>query len=215
MPIDETSLAVAADTIRSGGIVVLPTDTVYGVACDPRNRDAVARIFAAKHRPAAKTLQVLFSSVDELADYALELPVPLDRLSRAFLPGAFSPICIARDDCPLVTVRTVANAHPSRTQGIRVPDSEDTLRILRVTGPLAASSANLSGGESAQTARQAADALGDSVDLYLDGGPTPGPLSSTVVASDVHGRDGIAILREGVIDQRTIRQALHDPTPAA
>ena len=215
MPIDDTALEIAARTVRDGGVIVLPTDTVYGIACDPRNRDAVAAVFAAKRRPAAKTLQVLFPSVDELADYSLELPVPLDRLSRVFLPGAFSPICVARDDCPLVTVRTVANASPGRTQGIRVPDSEDALRILRATGPLAASSANLSGGESAQTVRQAADALGDSVDLYLDGGPTPGPLSSTVVASDVHGRDGIVILREGVIGQRTIRQALHGRDRAA
>ncbi|PJM73501.1 threonylcarbamoyl-AMP synthase [Bifidobacterium primatium] len=209
MPIDEESLRLAAEAISAGEIIVVPTDTVYGVACDPRNPDAVAKIFAAKHRPAAKSLQVLFSSVDELADYALDLPVPLDRLSRRFLPGAFSPICVARDGCPLATVRVDPNMHPSRTQGIRVPDSRDTLRILRATGPLAASSANLSGGDSAQTAQQAADALGDSVALYLDGGPTPGPLSSTVVAADIHGRDGIAILREGVIDQNRIRQALH------
>ncbi|MBT1178041.1 threonylcarbamoyl-AMP synthase [Bifidobacterium callimiconis] len=209
MPIDEESLALATRLIREGELVVIPTDTVYGVACDPRNPDAVDRVFKAKHRPRAKSLQVLLASVDDIDVLNLDLPVPLDRLSAEFLPGAFSPICVARDDCELVTVRVDPHAHPSRTQGIRVPDSADTLRILAATGPLAASSANLSGRDSAQTAQQAADDLGDAIALYLDGGPTPGPLSSTVVASDPHGRDGIAILREGVIPQSRIREALH------
>lgn len=209
MPIDEESLALATRLIREGELVVIPTDTVYGVACDPRNPDAVDRVFKAKRRPRAKSLQVLLSSVDDIDALNLDLPVPLDRLSAEFLPGAFSPICVARDDCELVTVRVDPHAHPSRTQGIRVPDSADTLRILAATGPLAASSANLSGRDSAQTAQQAADDLGDAIALYLDGGPTPGPLSSTVVASDPHGRDGIAILREGVIPQSRIREALH------
>ncbi|RSX52062.1 L-threonylcarbamoyladenylate synthase [Bifidobacterium callimiconis] len=211
MPIDERSLTLAAELVRAGELVVLPTDTVYGVACDPRNADAVDRVFKAKRRPRAKSLQVLLSSVDDIDALGLDLPVPLDRLSRAFLPGAFSPICVARDECTLATVRVDPHAHPARTQGIRVPNSDDTLRILRATGPLAASSANLSGHDSAQTAQQAAADLGDAIALYLDGGPTPGPLSSTVVASDPHGRDGIAILREGVIPQASIRETLHDP----
>ncbi|KAA8830470.1 L-threonylcarbamoyladenylate synthase [Bifidobacterium tissieri] len=209
MPICEESLALAAELVQAGKLIVVPTDTVYGVACDPRNPDAVDRIFKAKRRPRAKSLQVLLASVNDIDALGLDLPVPLDRLSNEFLPGAFSPICVARDDCALATVRVDPQSHPSRTQGIRVPDSADTLRILRATGPLAASSANLSGHDSAQTAQQAAADLGDAIALYLDGGPTPGPLSSTVVASDPHGRDGITILRDGVIPQSRIREALH------
>ena len=83
-----------------------------------------------------------------------------------------------------------------------------SLRILKATGPLAASSANRSGGESAQTVEEAEAALGGAVDLYLDGGPTQGHVSSTVVAADPLARDGIAILREGVIREPVIRKAL-------
>jgi len=95
------------------------------------------------------------------------------------------------------------------TQGIRIPNSALCLAILKATGPLAASSANRSGDESAQTVQEAVDAFGSEVDLYLDGGPTQGHVSSTVVKADPYARDGIEILREGVIAQNVIRKALH------
>ena len=207
--IDDESLSLAARLIAAGELVVMPTDTVYGVACDPMNEQAVDKVFKAKRRPRAKSLQVLMASLLDLDRLGLDLPVPLDRLAARFVPGAFSPICVARDDCHLATVRVIPQAHPSRTQGVRVPDYADALRILQTTGPLAASSANRSGRDSAQTVRQAAADLGDAVSLYLDGGPTPGPVSSTVVAADPHGLDGIAVLREGVIPQSVVRQALY------
>ena len=95
------------------------------------------------------------------------------------------------------------------TQGIRIPNSALCLEILRATGPLAASSANRSGDESAQTVDEAVEAFGNQIDLYLDGGPTQGHISSTVVKADPYARDGIEILREGVIPQSMIRKALH------
>lgn len=122
--------------------------------------------------------------------------MPLNRLSAMFMPGAFSPIAVADDDCTLATVRTDP-ATGKVTQGVRIPNSAAALRVLRATGPLAATSANRSGDESAQTVDEAVQALGDAVDLYLDGGATPGHVASTVVAADPYGRDGIAILREG------------------
>ena len=114
---------------------------------------------------------------------------------------------MAREDCTLATVS--ATPQGRRTQGIRVPNSALTLRILNELGPLAASSANRSGDESAQTVQEAVDAFGSEVDLYLDGGPTQGHVSSTVVKADPYARDGIEILREGVIAQNVIRKALH------
>lgn len=205
--IDEDSLAEAAGIVRGGGLIGIPTDTVYGVACDPFSKQACDRIYEVKRRPRYKALQVLLSSVDELDALGLDLPVPLNRLAAAFLPGAFSPIAVAREDCALATVSRTPNG--TLTQGIRIPNSAPTLRILRATGPLAASSANRSGEESAQTAQEAMDSFGDAVDLYLDGGATPGHVSSTVVASDPLARDGIEILREGVIPESVIRRALH------
>ena len=180
--VNEESLAEAASVIAGGGLVVIPTDTVYGVACDPRNEAAIDRIYQVKSRPRFKALQV-------------------------FLPGAFSPIAVAREDCTLATVS--ATPQGRRTQGIRVPNSALTLRILNELGPLAASSANRSGDESAQTVEEAVQAFGDDVQLYLDGGPTQGHVASTVVAADPHERDGIVILREGVIPQPVVRKAVH------
>ena len=207
LKVTDESLAQAARVIRDGGLVVIPTDTVYGVACDPRNKAAIDRIYRLKRRPRYKALQVLLASTDQLDELGLDLPSPLNRLSAAFLPGAFSPIAEARDNCSLATVRRDP-ATGKTTQGVRIPNSAATLRILRAVGPLAATSANRSGEESAQTVDEAVEALGDAVDLYLDGGATPGHVSSTVVAADPHGRDGISILREGVIREAVIRKAL-------
>ncbi|NMM93700.1 L-threonylcarbamoyladenylate synthase [Bifidobacterium oedipodis] len=206
--IDEQSLAEAARIVQSGGLIVIPTDTVYGIACDPRNADAIARIYEAKRRPRFKALQVLLASTDQLDELGLDLPAPLNRLAAQFLPGAFSPIAVAREGCTLATLADTANGRPG-TQGIRIPNSAATLAILKATGPLAASSANRSGEQSAQSVEEAREALGDIVDLYLDGGATRGHVASTVVAADPYARDGVDILREGVIPATTIRKALH------
>lgn len=208
LKVTDESLAQAARVIRDGGLVVIPTDTVYGVACDPRNKAAIDRIYRLKRRPRYKALQVLLASTDQLDELGLDLPSPLNRLSAAFLPGAFSPIAVARPDCTLETLADTADGRPG-TQGIRIPNSVLCLAILKATGPLAASSANRSGDESAQTVQEAVDAFGSEVDLYLDGGPTQGHVSSTVVKADPYARDGIEILREGVIAQNVIRKALH------
>lgn len=206
--IDEESIAYAASLIRRGELVVIPTDTVYGIAADPANPEAIARIFSAKRRPAEKSVQVLLSSLDEMPRYGLSLPAPLDELAKRFCPGGFSPICAAKPDCPFVTVHAVENGRGSHTQGVRIPDSDDTQRILAATGPLAASSANLSGEASPQTVDDAIRAFGNAVALYLDGGPTPGPVSSTVVASDPASEYGIALIREGAIPFAKIKEML-------
>ena len=194
LKVTDESLAQAARVIRDGGLVVIPTDTVYGVACDPRNKAAIDRIYRLKRRPRYKALQVLLASTDQLDELGLDLPSPL--------------IAVARPDCTLETLADTADGRPG-TQGIRIPNSALCLAILKATGPLAASSANRSGDESAQTVQEAVDAFGSEVDLYLDGGPTQGHVSSTVVKADPYARDGIEILREGVIAQNVIRKALH------
>ena len=193
LKVTDESLAQAARVIRDGGLVVIPTDTVYGVACDPRNKAAIDRIYRLKRRPRYKALQVLLASTDQLDELGLDLP---------------SPLAVARPDCTLETLADTADGRPG-TQGIRIPNSALCLAILKATGPLAASSANRSGDESAQTVQEAVDAFGSEVDLYLDGGPTQGHVSSTVVKADPYARDGIEILREGVIAQNVIRKALH------
>lgn len=204
---DERTFEQARRIIADGGLVVMPTDTVYGVVCDPRDARAIERVYQVKGRPKYKALQVIMASVDDLDALGLTLPSPLNRLAARFLPGAFSPIAVADGTCTLATVRATPTG--ARTQGVRVPNSRVCLDILRATGPVAASSANRSGHESAQTVEEAVRAFGEDVDLYIDGGATVGHVSSTVVAADPHGRDGIEILREGVIPAAAIRRAIH------
>ena len=155
--VNDESLARAVEIIHDGGLVVIPTDTVYGVACDPRNIEAIRKVFAAKQRPKYKSLQVLLPSIESMEKLHLTLPVPLNRLAAMFMPGAFSPIAEAEDDCSLATLRHDPTTGKA-TQGVRIPNSAVALRILRATGPLAATSANRSGEESAQTVQEAADA---------------------------------------------------------
>ena len=103
--VNDESLARAVEIIHDGGLVVIPTDTVYGVACDPRNIEAIRKVFAAKQRPKYKSLQVLLPSIESMEKLHLTLPVPLNRLAVMFMPGAFSPIAEAEDDCSLATLR--------------------------------------------------------------------------------------------------------------
>ncbi|BDR52637.1 threonylcarbamoyl-AMP synthase [Bombiscardovia nodaiensis] len=205
LAVSDEALGQLAQVIESGGLAVIPTDTVYGIVCDPFSDAAIDALFEAKHRPRSKSLQVLLPSVAAIDHLGLVLPQPLDRLALAFLPGAFSPICQAHSDCRL---RTLRQEQTGRTQAVRVPDSPVCRRALAATGPLAASSANRSGQPSVQTAHEAYAQLGDAVDLYLDGGPTPGPTPSTVVAAEPGQRSGIRILRQGAIDAASIYKQL-------
>lgn len=223
--IDEDSLKRAAQLVAEGELIVVPTDTVYGVACNPFDSAAIDKLFRVKQRPRTKSIQILLPDLDGLAALGLSLPEPLQTLSDAFLPGGFSPICTAAPESNLATLRHDALPDGSErlTQGIRVPDSAPLHTILEACGPLAATSANLSGNPSATSAQEAFEALGDGVALYLDAGSTPGPVSSTVVAAvhatssdssdketaaDEATEDGVVILREGVIPARRIHEVL-------
>lgn len=212
--INEESLQLAAQIINAGGVIVVPTDTVYGVACDPFNEDAVVKIYQLKRRPRTKALQILMSSVSDLEKLGLYLPSPLDVLAEKFLPGGYSPIARAKKDSVATRLATLCKADESSeqnkiqaeaTQGVRVPDCPELMQILRVTGPLAASSANRSGNESADSVEEAVAAFGNEIPLYLNAGPTRSHVASTVVGADASDKDGIVILREGVISEEQIR----------
>ena len=129
LKVTDESLAQAARVIRDGGLVVIPTDTVYGVACDPRNKAAIDRIYRLKRRPRYKALQVLLASTDQLDELGLDLPSPLNRLSAAFLPGAFSPIAVARPDCTLETLADTADGRPKRDSQGPPPQRRGTRRM--------------------------------------------------------------------------------------
>lgn len=186
---DPQALPTAVRLIRQGGLIAFPTDTIYGVACDPANPDAIKRIYSAKERPDEKALPVLIGAFEQLAALVADLPAAVEAIARAFWPGPLTLVLAKNPQLP-----PELSAYP--TVGVRMPDLPFTLELLRQTGPLATTSANLSGGPNPVTARDVLEQLGGRIDLILDGGPTPGPTASTV--ADVSTAE-IRILREGPI----------------
>jgi L-threonylcarbamoyladenylate synthase len=198
---DPDAPACAAEVIRAGGLVVLPTDTVYGVAADPWQPEAVAALYAAKERPPAKAIPVLLAGEADAAQVTREVPPLAGKLAAAFWPGPLT-IALPRKD----SVPEIVSSLP--TIGVRVPDHDRARAIIRACGGvLAVTSANRSDQPSTLTARQAADALDDRVALVLDGGRCPGGVPSTVV--DVSGGT-LQIVRPGPLDEAALRAALRD-----
>ena len=171
---DPEALSRAAEALRRGQLVVLPTDTVYGVAAWPWSEAALARLYAAKGRPQEKAIPVLVGEKAHLARVASGLPPCARCLAARFWPGALTLVVPKHPDLP-------ERLSPAPTVGVRMPDHPDALALLRLTGPLAVTSANLSGRPPARTAAEAAAQLGNAVALILDAGPAPGGQPSTVV----------------------------------
>jgi L-threonylcarbamoyladenylate synthase len=178
---------LAARVVQRGGAIIFPTDTVYGIGCDPFIGSAVKRIFALKNRPAHKPLSLHLASVEEMLEYAAGNAFARD-LAESFLPGPLTTI-VRRP--PHIERAVTAGAD---TLGLRVPKHTLCTAILERCGPLAATSANLS-GLPAYTGDSFATELPDA-DLFVDDGPTPLGAESTVV--DVSG-EVPRLVREGAI----------------
>jgi L-threonylcarbamoyladenylate synthase len=202
LPIDDPSApARAAEVIRAGGLIVLPTDTVYGVAADLWQPEAVAALYAAKARPPAKAIPVLLAGEADAAQVACHIPPLAGKLAAAFWPGPLTIALPRRESVP-----DIVSSLP--TVGVRVPDHDGARAVIRACGgALAVTSANRSGEPGALTARQAADALGGQVALVLDGGRCSGGVPSTVV--DASG-EALQIIRIGPLNEATLRAALRD-----
>jgi L-threonylcarbamoyladenylate synthase len=196
---DLQSLSDAAMTLDRGGLVVIPTDTVYGVAARLDRPEAIARLYVAKGRPEEKPIPVLISSPDQLAWLTSDLPIGAAAFAAQFWPGALT---IALPRSAAVPDLVVAGGD---TVGLRMPDHPFALALIAVCGgALAVTSANRSGEPSLREAAAVARAIGGAVDLIVDGGTTPGGLASTVVTL---AEDGPRVLREGPIDLAALRAA--------
>ena len=194
---DPDALDRAADVIRAGGLLILPTDTVYGVAADLSQPEAVARLYEIKGRPPEKAIPILVADFGGVRKVAQHVPLEANKLADAFWPG---PLTIALPKWPVIP--EIVSALP--TVGVRIPDHDGARAVIRACGgALAVTSANRSGGPNPLTAGQAA--LLEGVDLLLDGGTCPGGQPSTVV--DVSGGE-LRIVREGPIDEAALRRAL-------
>jgi L-threonylcarbamoyladenylate synthase len=190
-PREPTAPRRALDMLRDGAVVVFPTDTVYGIGCRIDRDEAVRRIFALKGRGAKDPMPVLLADPAQLDTYGREITPAARRLAQQFWPGALT-IVVRRSDAvpPLV-------AGGTETVGLRVPNHPLVRALVRELGvPLVGTSANRHGAPAPVTAQQVAFDLGDTVDLILDGGRTPGGRESTVV--DATG-DSIRVLRQGAV----------------
>jgi L-threonylcarbamoyladenylate synthase len=195
----ETALQAAVRAISRGRLVVMPTDTVYGVAADAFEPDAVELLLSAKGRGREMPPPVLISSVTTVDALATGLPEYARALIEEFWPGPLT--IVARQQASLKwdlgdTRGTVA---------VRMPDHELALEILERTGPLAVSSANATGRPPATTAAEAEEMLGETVHVIIDGGPTPGVVPSTIVA--VTGTRP-KVLREGALSRADLDRVL-------
>jgi len=186
--------AVAA-VIRRGGTVIFPTDTVYGIGCDPTSPSAVARVFALKGRPAHKPLSLHLATVEEMLAYAGHNEAAR-RIARVFLPGPLTVI-VPRP----ASVGRYVTAELD-TIGLRVPKHALCAAILQRCGPLAATSANFSGRPAfAGTVKEPLP----EADLAVDDGPTPVGVESTIV--DVSMED-VRLVREGAISRAMLEREL-------
>ena len=195
---DPALLQRAVEVLRRGGLVVYPTDTVYGLGADATNEKAVEKLFEAKKRRLDQSIPLLIASPSDLAQVTDEVPDVAQRLITAFWPGGLT-----------IVLPKAPNFHSAAvvggTVGVRVPDHPVPRELVRQLGaPITGTSANVSGGPEPLTADDARSQLGDAVDLVIDGGCCPGGTPSTVVDCTVAPP---RIVREGAISREELVRA--------
>ncbi|MFI6005230.1 L-threonylcarbamoyladenylate synthase [Streptomyces sp. NPDC051366] len=194
-------LREAASAVRRGELVVLPTDTVYGIGADAFDRESVDRLLGAKGRDRAMPSPVLVASPDALHDLVTDFPDQGWALVEAFWPGGLT--LVARHQPSL----TWDLGETGGTVAVRMPSHPVALELLAETGPMAVSSANLTGHPSPQDCDAAQGMLGDSVAVYLDGGRTEAAVASSIV--DLTGPVPV-LKRAGAISAEILRKVVPD-----
>ena len=194
-----TGIAAAVSALKEGGLVVLPTDTVYGIGADAFDNTAVAALLAAKGRGRDMPVPVLVGSWHTIEGLVYSVPNTARELIRAFWPGALSLVVRQAPSLPW----DLGDAHG--TVMLRMPLHPVAIDLLREVGPMAVSSANISGRPAAVSAADAREQLGDLVDVYLDAGPSEQQAASTIVdLSGAHPR----ILRTGPVSAEAVAGVL-------
>ncbi len=183
------SLQRALEILQAGGLVAFPTDTVYGVGALAFDGKAVESIYRAKDRPIEKAIPILIGDVDDINKVASEVPLMTKKLAERFWPGPLTIVVPKHTDLP-------DSVSATNTVGVRVPDHIIARSVLRAAGPMAVTSANISGKPSPSTAEEVFAQLNSRIALILNGGKTPGGIPSTLV--DCTGSKPI-IVREGPI----------------
>ena len=213
-PDDEDGRAEAVEVLRAGGLVAMPTDTVYGVGVALDAEDGLRRLFAAKDRPPDRAIVLLVADLAQAGSVGVLSPAA-SALAARFWPGGLT-LVLAQVSDPILGSRLPAELTAGlSTIGVRMPDHDSPRTLARALGPLPVTSANLSGRPDARDAAAVLAQLGTRIDLVLDGGPTLGGVPSTVVDCS---QDVPRILRVGAIEPARIAAALVGaglPRPAA
>lgn len=194
-------LEQGADAVRRGELVVLPTDTVYGLGTDAFSPDAVGELLAAKGRGRDMPVPVLVGSPRTLDGIATALSPTTRALVEAFWPGGLTLVARVQPSLQWDLGDTAG------TVAVRMPLHPVAIELLQATGPMAVSSANISGSPPATTVDEAIEQLGEAVSVYLDGGPCGEPVPSTIV--DVTG-EVPRLLRAGAVTVETLREVASD-----
>ena len=179
----------ALEILNSGGLIAFPTDTVYGVGSLAFDGKAVESIYAAKDRPVEKAIPVLIGDESDLEKVGMDIPDITHKFASRFWPGPLTVLVPKKPSLP-------ESVSATETVGVRIPDHAVARALLRAAGPMAVTSANISGQPSPSTAQEVFAQLNGRIPLIIDGGKTPGGVPSTVV--DCTGAT-IKILREGPI----------------
>jgi L-threonylcarbamoyladenylate synthase len=199
---DESARSVAAATLRAGGVIVVPTDTVYGLAALPDDAEAVQRIYAAKNRPDQVHLPVLAATLDHVRRLGVAFPQAAVTLSARWWPG---PLTMAFG-FSATAARPVWLAGRDEV-AVRIPDNAFLLGLMRVVGPLVVTSANLHGDATPPSAEEAGSRLAPHVSLVIDGG-----MLDAVPSTLVNMRASPPVVeREGAITRGAISSALERP----
>ncbi len=188
----DASIEAAVETARAGGIIAFPTDTLFGVAVDGRNPEAVQRVFQVKRRPLDKPLPLLIAESAAVSDLIREdyLAPGARRLMRRYWPGALTILLPSKPGL-------VEGTHQSGKVAVRVPNHPVALAVLQAFGgPLATTSANVSGMEGARNHEEVAQSIGEGIDVLLIGGPPLRELASSIIDMTVEPPE---LVRAGAI----------------
>jgi L-threonylcarbamoyladenylate synthase len=199
---DPDAITRALEVLDAGGLIAFPTDTVYGIAAKAFDPVGIARLYEVKTRSANKAISVLLGDLEQLPLLTPGLPSSAQRLAERFWPGALTLVVTKHPDLP-------DNLSPLPTVGVRIPDYEFTRTLLRAAGPLATTSANISGEASTLNGQQVLEQIEGRFELLLDGGEVPGGVPSTVVDCT---QDPPRVLRSGPLANDSLFISLTQPS---
>lgn len=199
LPMDHPeTMGIAIDELNKGHVIAIPTDTVYGIACLLDKEEAIHEIYRIKEREATKAIPLLIGEYEQIICTSDGLSINAQKLAKRFWPGPLTLIISKRMELPEVLT-------PYPTVGVRMPNHQWLRQLIRRSGVIAATSANISGGENPRTAREVLKQLDGRIPLIVDGGTCEGGVPSTVVDCS---EEELKILRVGGINEEKIQSVL-------